>query len=190
MHASCICGKVAGGPEESSRCKENRRAGFPGGVSGRGSVRPLRRCRCYRRQGALAGVGWSWTSMGCAAGFPFVSRPPRRRQAPASSMRQSPCGILHHTGGGNKVQDAGPAPLGSGCSVSLSIGTHCWDPARMQASVLSSHSSETGRQTLTLVMVKKEARPVSQVGARGRRPVFAAGPRPLCSECGPWSCLQ
>ena len=130
------------------------------------------------------------SSMGCAAGFPFVSRPPRRRQAPASSMRQSPCSILHHTGGGNRVQDAGPAPLGSGCSVSLSIGTHCWDPARMQASVLSSHSSETGRQTLTPVMVKKEARPVSQVGARGRRPVFAAGPRPLCSECGPWSCLQ
>lgn len=103
MHASCICGKVAGGPEESSRSKEKRRAGFPGSVSGGGSGRPL-----LPEAGSL---GWGWAgagaSMGYAAGFPFVSRPPRRRQVPASSMR-------HRTGGGNRMQGAGcrPSPPG------------------------------------------------------------------------------
>lgn len=181
MHASCICGKVAGGPEESSRSKEKRRAGFPGSVSGGGSGRPL-----LSEAGSL---GWGWAgagaSMGYAAGFPFVSRPPRRRQVPASSMR-------HRTGGGNRMQGAGPAPLGSGYSASLSIRVRCWDP-RQGAGLCASAAavlSLTGGQTLTPVMVKTEARPASRVGARGGQPVLAAGLRPLCSECGPWSCLQ
>ena len=119
-----------------------------------GDVRLLRRCRCFRRKGALAEGGLEPGPLGVLR-WRFVTSlhfQGLREKVSTHFILEAvaPACIPHHTGGGNRIRGVRPAE-----HVLLCLAEH-QDQASVSAvcASVSTTLSLTRRQVLTLVITK------------------------------------